>query len=211
MAAHVFPAFAVILPLLHCPAPPAFPLHTASAHLVDSGGHRVRLNAVNWYGAESPDFLARFGLHVALELARRNRFGLRRGDVSLVRKTLCGASRRTGRLSQGDRPGRVDDGRPVLHRVAVSLRPSRIQYHRQQQRGARRPQVQLAGKLGNQKSNHCHGRFSRAEQRIELAGHMPGESASGIAWERKSANSSRMRLLCFRSGRPSCAFHQYKR
>jgi len=24
---------------------------------VDSGGHRVRLNAVNWYGAESPDFV----------------------------------------------------------------------------------------------------------------------------------------------------------
>lgn len=38
-------------------AQPAFPLHTAGTYIVDSNGNRVRLNAVNWFGAESPDFV----------------------------------------------------------------------------------------------------------------------------------------------------------
>lgn len=38
-------------------AQPAFPLHTAGQYVVDSTGNRVRLNAVNWYGAESTDFV----------------------------------------------------------------------------------------------------------------------------------------------------------
>lgn len=33
------------------------PLHTAGQHIVDSNGKQVRLNAVNWYGAESTDFV----------------------------------------------------------------------------------------------------------------------------------------------------------
>lgn len=36
---------------------PAFPLHTAGAFIVDSNGNRVRLNAVNWYGAEEADYV----------------------------------------------------------------------------------------------------------------------------------------------------------
>ncbi|HEV2377085.1 MAG TPA: cellulase family glycosylhydrolase, partial [Streptosporangiaceae bacterium] len=32
-----------------------FPLHTRGAVIVDSAGRRVKLNMVNWYGAESPD------------------------------------------------------------------------------------------------------------------------------------------------------------
>lgn len=38
-------------------ATPAVPLHTAGPYIVDSNGYRVRLNAVNWYGAEGPDYV----------------------------------------------------------------------------------------------------------------------------------------------------------
>ncbi len=34
-----------------------FPLHTAGRFIVDANGNRVKLNAVNWYGAESPDYV----------------------------------------------------------------------------------------------------------------------------------------------------------
>jgi endoglucanase len=40
-----------------CTAQPAFPLYTAGPHIVDSTERRVRLNAVNWYGAESADYV----------------------------------------------------------------------------------------------------------------------------------------------------------
>ena len=33
------------------------PLHTAGQFIVDSTGKRVHINAVNWYGAESPDYV----------------------------------------------------------------------------------------------------------------------------------------------------------
>src|SRR6202044_3587827 len=36
---------------------PSFPLHTSSAYIVDSNGARVRLNAFNWYGTDSTDFV----------------------------------------------------------------------------------------------------------------------------------------------------------
>lgn len=52
------PALAAILIALQCPAPPvAPPLETSGDHLVDANGRRVTLNAVSWYGAESPDFV----------------------------------------------------------------------------------------------------------------------------------------------------------
>jgi endoglucanase len=35
---------------------PALPLRTRGRFIVDANGHRVRLTAVNWYGAESRDF-----------------------------------------------------------------------------------------------------------------------------------------------------------
>src|SRR5437763_16269581 len=35
----------------------AFPLHTRGAFIVDSRGKRVKLSLVNWYGAESPDYV----------------------------------------------------------------------------------------------------------------------------------------------------------
>jgi endoglucanase len=38
-------------------AQPAFPLHTSGRFIVDSNGTRVRLNGVNWYGAESTDYV----------------------------------------------------------------------------------------------------------------------------------------------------------
>lgn len=34
-----------------------FPLHTSGAHIVDANGVRVRLNGVNWYGAEGTDYV----------------------------------------------------------------------------------------------------------------------------------------------------------
>lgn len=48
--------------LLLCPsarlfATPAFPLHTQGQYIVDSNGYRVRLNAFNWYGTESADYV----------------------------------------------------------------------------------------------------------------------------------------------------------
>jgi endoglucanase len=45
-------------------ATPALPLHTAGRFIVDSNGNRVHLNGVNWYGAESTDFVVA-GLQVA--------------------------------------------------------------------------------------------------------------------------------------------------
>src|SRR5208282_102415 len=38
-------------------ATPAFPLHTSGQYIVDSNGVRVHLNAFNWYGSESTDFV----------------------------------------------------------------------------------------------------------------------------------------------------------
>jgi endoglucanase len=35
----------------------AFPLHTSGASIVDASGSAVKLNLVNWYGAESPDYV----------------------------------------------------------------------------------------------------------------------------------------------------------
>jgi endoglucanase len=35
----------------------AFPLHTSGASIVDAAGKPVKLDLVNWYGAESPDFV----------------------------------------------------------------------------------------------------------------------------------------------------------
>ncbi len=48
--------------LMLCSAPrlsaqPAVPLHTQGPFIVDSNGYRVRLNAVNWYGAEGEDYV----------------------------------------------------------------------------------------------------------------------------------------------------------
>ena len=45
-------------------AEPAFPLHTAGRFIVDSQGHRVRLNAFAWYGGESTDYVVA-GLEIA--------------------------------------------------------------------------------------------------------------------------------------------------
>src|SRR5258708_36943701 len=36
---------------------PALPLATTSRWIVDANGARVKLVSVNWYGAESPDFV----------------------------------------------------------------------------------------------------------------------------------------------------------
>jgi endoglucanase len=52
-----FPALSIALAIVHCPAPLAFPLHTEANHVFDSSGRRIHINAVNWYGAESPDFV----------------------------------------------------------------------------------------------------------------------------------------------------------
>jgi hypothetical protein len=37
--------------------PPAFPLHTDGHWIVDRSGNRVKLDSVNWYGAEEEDFV----------------------------------------------------------------------------------------------------------------------------------------------------------
>lgn len=59
---------AALLFVLLCPAglfaTPSFPLQTSGATIVDSNGTRVRLNAFNWYGAESKDYVVA-GLQVA--------------------------------------------------------------------------------------------------------------------------------------------------
>jgi len=49
--------FALFLSGVLVAAQPAFPLHTSGRFIVDSNGNRVRLNGVNWYGAESTDFV----------------------------------------------------------------------------------------------------------------------------------------------------------
>jgi len=38
-------------------AAPAFPLHTSGQYIVDNNGVRVHLNAFNWYGSESTDYV----------------------------------------------------------------------------------------------------------------------------------------------------------
>lgn len=61
-AALRFTALGLTILILACTcrlaqATPAVPLHTAGPYIVDSNGYRVRLNAVNWYGAEGSDFV----------------------------------------------------------------------------------------------------------------------------------------------------------
>jgi len=47
----------VLLAAATLSAQPAFPLHTQGQYIVDSNGYRVRLNAFNWYGTESTDYV----------------------------------------------------------------------------------------------------------------------------------------------------------
>lgn len=58
---HCVWAVPCLLALLLCTsqasAAPAFPLHTQGQYIVDSNGYRVRLNAFNWYGTESTDYV----------------------------------------------------------------------------------------------------------------------------------------------------------
>ena len=66
----VAPVIAGLIMLTSCGAPqliaqPTFPLHTAGQYIVDSNGYRVRLNAFNWYGTESTDYVVS-GLHLSL-------------------------------------------------------------------------------------------------------------------------------------------------
>jgi len=57
-------SFALIVCACAAAAAPVFPLHTSGRFIVDSNGNRVRLNGVNWYGAESEDFVVA-GLEIA--------------------------------------------------------------------------------------------------------------------------------------------------
>jgi endoglucanase len=57
-------AFAISWDAPMAAAQPVFPLHTSGRYIVDSNGVRVHLNGVNWYGAESTDFVVA-GLQVA--------------------------------------------------------------------------------------------------------------------------------------------------
>jgi endoglucanase len=50
-------AVLVLLSGAHANAAPTFPLTTKGPYIIDSNGHRVRLNAVNWYGAEGKDYV----------------------------------------------------------------------------------------------------------------------------------------------------------
>jgi endoglucanase len=51
------PLVALFWPACASAAAPAFPLHTSGQYIVDSNGVRVHLNAFNWYGSESTDFV----------------------------------------------------------------------------------------------------------------------------------------------------------
>lgn len=51
------PLTALFWPACASAATPAFPLHTSGQYIVDSNGVRVHLNAFNWYGSESTDFV----------------------------------------------------------------------------------------------------------------------------------------------------------
>jgi endoglucanase len=48
---------ALFWPACASAATPALPLHTSGQYIVDSNGVRVHLNAFNWYGSESTDFV----------------------------------------------------------------------------------------------------------------------------------------------------------
>ena len=48
---------ALVWPACPAAAAPAFPLHTSGQYIVDSNGVRVHLNAFNWYGFESTDYV----------------------------------------------------------------------------------------------------------------------------------------------------------
>ena len=52
------PCFVVLALCAHrVSAAPSVPLHTQGPYIVDSNGYRVRLNGVNWYGAEGEDYV----------------------------------------------------------------------------------------------------------------------------------------------------------
>ncbi len=87
-------------------AAPALPLHTAGPYIVDNNGYRVRLNAVNWYGAEGSDYVV---------------MGLESQSISTIVNNIKSRGFNTVRLPWSNE---LYESNPVVGSYALTANPS---------------------------------------------------------------------------------------
>jgi endoglucanase len=87
-------------------AAPAFPLHTSGQFVVDSNGARVHINAFNWYGSESTDYVVE---------------GLQAQPLSSIVATIKGLGFNTVRLLWSNQ---MAESNPVVGNYALTANPS---------------------------------------------------------------------------------------
>ena len=100
------PLAALFWPACASAAAPAFPLHTSGQYIVDSNGVRVHLNAFNWYGAESTDFVVE---------------GLQAQPLSSIVATIKGLGFNAVRLLWSNQ---MVESNPVVGNYALTANPS---------------------------------------------------------------------------------------
>lgn len=86
-------------------AAPAFPLHTSGQYIVDSNGARVHLNAFNWYGFESTDYVVE---------------GLQAQPLSSIVSTIKGLGFNAVRLLWSNQ---MVESNPVVGNYALTANP----------------------------------------------------------------------------------------
>lgn len=100
------PLIALLWPACAAAAAPAFPLHTSGQYIVDSNGVRVHLNAFNWYGAESTDFVVE---------------GLQAQPLNSIVATIKGLGFNAVRLLWSNQ---MVESNPVVGNYALTANPS---------------------------------------------------------------------------------------
>ena len=97
---------ALVWPACAAAAAPAFPLHTSGQYIVDSNGVRVHLNAFNWYGFESTDYVVE---------------GLQAQPLNSIVSTIKGLGFNTVRLLWSNQ---MVESNPVVGNYALTANPS---------------------------------------------------------------------------------------
>ena len=97
---------ALVWPACAAAAAPAFPLHTSGQYIVDSNGMRVHLNAFNWYGFESTDYVVE---------------GLQAQPLNSIVSTIKGLGFNTVRLLWSNQ---MVESNPVVGNYALTANPS---------------------------------------------------------------------------------------
>ncbi len=97
---------ALLWPACAAAAAPAFPLHTSGQYIVDSNGVRVHLNAFNWYGFESTDYVVE---------------GLQAQPLNSIVSTIKGLGFNAVRLLWSNQ---MVESNPVVGNYALTANPS---------------------------------------------------------------------------------------